>query len=51
MRTELVTIPTGILPLDGAFYEPDAGATAGAALLYGDTMNFYSVRRGFCHRP
>jgi hypothetical protein len=33
MRTELVTIPTDTLPLDGAFYEPDGGATAGAVLL------------------
>jgi pimeloyl-ACP methyl ester carboxylesterase len=42
MRTELVTIPTDTLPLDGAFYEPDGGATAGAVLLFhGNTMNFY----------
>jgi hypothetical protein len=27
MRTELVTIATDTLPLDGAFYEPDGGAT------------------------
>src|SRR3954466_6495301 len=42
MRTELVSIPTDTLPLDGAFYEPDGGATAGAVLLFhGNTMNFY----------
>jgi pimeloyl-ACP methyl ester carboxylesterase len=42
MRTELVTIPTDTLPLDGAFYEPEGGATAGAALYFhGNTMNFY----------
>jgi hypothetical protein len=29
MRTELVSISTDTLPLDGAFYEPDGGATAG----------------------
>ncbi len=42
MRTELVSIPTDTLPLDGAFHEPDGGATAGAVLLFhGNTMNFY----------
>jgi hypothetical protein len=42
MRTERVTIPTDTLPLDGAFYEPDGGATAGAVLLlHRNTMNFY----------
>src|SRR3954468_16591700 len=42
MRTELVTIDTDTLPMDGAFYEPDEGASAGGALLFhGNTMNFY----------
>ncbi|MEK7877292.1 MAG: alpha/beta hydrolase [Pseudomonadota bacterium] len=42
MRTELVSIPTDTTPLDGAFHEPDGGATAGAVLLFhGNTMNFY----------
>jgi pimeloyl-ACP methyl ester carboxylesterase len=42
MRTELVTIDTDTLPLDGAFYEPDAAASAGGVLLFhGNTMNFY----------
>jgi pimeloyl-ACP methyl ester carboxylesterase len=42
MRTELISIPTDTVPLDGAFYEPDGGATAGAMLLFhGNTMNFY----------
>ena len=42
MRTELVSIPTDTTPLDGAFYEPDGGATAGAVLFFhGNTMNFY----------
>ena len=42
MRTELVSIPTDTLPLDGAFHEPDGGATAGGVLLFhGNTMNFY----------
>jgi pimeloyl-ACP methyl ester carboxylesterase len=42
MRTELVSIPTDTFALDGAFYEPDGGATAGAAIYFhGNTMNFY----------
>ena len=42
MRTTLVSIPTDTVPLDGAFYEPDGGATAGGVLLFhGNTMNFY----------
>lgn len=43
MRTELVTIATDTeQPLDGAWYEPEGGATAGAVmLLHGNTMNFY----------
>ncbi len=42
MRTELIRIPTATLPLDGVFYEPDGGASAGAALFFhGNTMNFY----------
>jgi pimeloyl-ACP methyl ester carboxylesterase len=43
VRTELVSIETGGRPLDGAFHEPDRGATRGAVLLFhGNTMNFYS---------
>jgi len=42
MRTQLVTIPTDTIPLEGAFHEPDSGSAAGAALLFhGNTMNFY----------
>jgi hypothetical protein len=42
MRLELVSIPTNSKPLDGAYYEPEGGATAGAVLLFhGNTMNFY----------
>lgn len=43
MRTELVSIPTDTgQPLDGAYYEPDGGVTAGAVLYFhGNTMNFY----------
>jgi len=43
MRTELVTIETDTdQPLDGAWYEPDGGATVGTVLLFhGNTMNFY----------
>jgi len=42
VNTTLVTIPTETVPLDGAWYEPEGGATAGAVLLlHGNTMNFY----------
>ena len=42
MRTELVSIPTDTQALDGAFYEPEGGASAGAVLYFhGNTMNFY----------
>jgi pimeloyl-ACP methyl ester carboxylesterase len=42
MRLELVSIPTPTLPLDGLYYEPDGGATAGGVLYFhGNTMNFY----------
>jgi pimeloyl-ACP methyl ester carboxylesterase len=42
MRTELVSIPTDTVPLDGALHLPDEPATAGAVLLFhGNTMNFY----------
>ncbi len=42
MITTLVTIATDSAPLDGAWYEPEEGATAGAVLLFhGNTMNFY----------
>jgi len=42
VRTQLVTIPTETVPLEGAFYEPDQGKAAGAVLLFhGNTMNFY----------
>jgi pimeloyl-ACP methyl ester carboxylesterase len=43
MRTTLVSIPTDTIPLDGAYYEPESGAGAGAVLLFhGNTMNFYT---------
>ena len=42
MRTELVSIATDTLPLDGAFHWPDDRPTTGAVLLFhGNTMNFY----------
>jgi pimeloyl-ACP methyl ester carboxylesterase len=42
VHTELITIPTATTPLDGVFYAPDGGASAGAVLFFhGNTMNFY----------
>jgi len=43
MRTELISIPTDTIPLEGAFHQPDGSVTAGAVLLFhGNTMNFYT---------
>ncbi len=43
MRAELISIPTDTYPLDGLYYEPEGGASAGAALLmHGNCMNFYT---------
>jgi len=42
MRTELVSIATDTIPLDGALHRPDSGVIKGAVLLFhGNTMNFY----------
>ncbi len=42
MRTQLVSIPTDTVPLEGALHEPDSGPATGAVLLFhGNTMNFY----------
>src|SRR3954454_17868310 len=42
MRTELVSIATDTLPLDGALHLPEDRPIAGAVLLFhGNTMNFY----------
>ncbi len=43
MRTELVTIPTDTVPLDGLLYEPESGSDGHAAVYFhGNTMNFYT---------
>jgi len=43
LLAEIVSIPTDTQPLDGAYYEPVKGATAGGVLLFhGNTMNFYT---------
>ena len=42
MRTELVSIATDTLPLDGALHLPEDRPVAGSVLLFhGNTMNFY----------
>lgn len=42
MRTELITIATDTLPLDGALHLPEGKPAAGAVILFhGNTMNFY----------
>ena len=41
MRAELVSIPTGTIPLDGLYYEPEGRAEGAALLFHGNAMNFY----------
>lgn len=42
MHTELISIPTDTLPLDGAYYTPtDPKPVGGVLLFHGNTMNFY----------
>jgi len=42
MHTELISIPTDTIPLDGAWHTPsDREAIGGVLLLHGNTMNFY----------
>jgi pimeloyl-ACP methyl ester carboxylesterase len=42
LRTELVSIPTDTLSLEGAWYQPEGAAKNAALLFHGNTMNFYS---------
>lgn len=46
MLTELVSIPTDTLPLDGAYYTPQTrdgqSPRGGVLLMHGNTMNFYT---------
>lgn len=42
MRTELVSIPTDTIPLDGALHRPDGAVTGAVLLFHGNTMNFYT---------
>jgi hypothetical protein len=43
MRTELISIETDTVPLDGALYRLDESQVRGAILLFhGNVMNFYS---------
>ena len=42
MHTELISIPTPTMALEGAFHRPASGPAKGAAMLcHGNTMNFY----------
>jgi hypothetical protein len=41
MRTELISIATDTLPLDGALYLPEAEPPGAVRLFHGNTMNFY----------
>src|SRR5215470_3305816 len=41
MRTELISIPTETIPLDGALHWPDGEVKGAVLLFHGNTMNFY----------
>jgi pimeloyl-ACP methyl ester carboxylesterase len=47
MRTELVSIATDTIPLDGLYYEPEGRALGSALLFHGNTMNFYTCAMRF----
>ena len=52
MHTQLVTIPTDTLPLDGARYAPEGGSSGRAAIYFhGNTMNFYTGAARFLAAP
>lgn len=42
MRTQLVTIPTDDIPMDGAFHAPEGEIRGTALYFHGNTMNFYT---------
>ncbi len=42
MKTQLITIQTDTIPIDGAFHEPDGAANGAVLYFHGNTMNFYS---------
>ncbi len=42
MRTELISIATETIPLDGALHLPDGPVTGAVLLFHGNTMNFYT---------
>lgn len=42
MKTQLVTIQTDNIPIDGALHEPDGEIKGAALYFHGNTMNFYS---------
>ncbi len=42
MRTELVTIPTDGVPMDGALHLPEGQVRGAALYFHGNTMNFYT---------
>jgi len=42
MRTELISIPTDGVPLDGALHLPDGQIKGSALYFHGNTMNFYT---------
>ncbi len=44
MHTELVSIPTDTVPLDGAWYRPEGGAAMGATDFSRASGTYHAVR-------
>ena len=42
MRTELITIETDTIPIEGLYYEPKGKIKGAALYFHGNTMNFYT---------
>ncbi len=42
MRTELITIETDTIPIEGLYYEPEGKIKGAALFFHGNTMNFYT---------
>ena len=42
MRTELITIETDTIPIEGLYYEPEGKIKGAAVYFHGNTMNFYT---------
>jgi pimeloyl-ACP methyl ester carboxylesterase len=51
MRTELITIETDSIPIEGLFYKPEGKILGSALYFHGNTMNFYTGGAKFLASP